>query len=232
MRKPASLTALFTRGLFGAVVTIGLGGALVSCDTGTTESGDEATETFQISWDEPGTLLEFPEDSITITDKLGFMCNVNSVTSMKYTPGEPRLISGRQIMQKSYVKAKPLRVDRIIEPLGTKSVMVDVSLDGQLPLKSISSTERGTFQPGPILMDDIGNAYYPIGFVLSPVKGGYEVEINPSDPFKDLNALPPLSRSKPQKLKLLFRVNSGVTLTAYSYGGYDKRTFEMFVPKN
>lgn len=187
---------------------------------------------YQIPTDEPGTPDPSLADHINISDRLpGFSLNVNQVTSLVYdTERNNAILSGREVFTETkYVKSQVLRVDRFAEPPDAKIVQVEVSLDGPAPLKSRRETEKGVFAPGPLLGDELGNFYWPVGYVLINRSGDpyYEVQLDPANPMKDLRDMPALSTARPQDLYLIFRVNEGVTLNSYSYGGNEKRTFSL-----
>jgi hypothetical protein len=181
----------------------------------------------------------YPEavEAIDVTSRLGFAFNINTVHSLETTEGSesstPAIISGRQIIEStSYVKARALRVESFYEPPGTKLVMVDVSLNGPLPLKSARGVSTDEFLPAPMLHDHLNRHYWPSGYVLETQRGGgksYEIRMDPTNPLVSLRDIPPLSANKPQKLRLVFRVNDGVKITGFSYGGHEKKTFEVDV---
>lgn len=221
--------------LFLATAAAGLAGLLAAggCDDA---SRGSSGANYVIPMDEPGTALPEWETAITLTNRIPRAVNVNMVQDMKYDDSEPhKFTEGRQIfMNLGYVKAAALRIDGIQEPPGTKIVQIDVSLDGPLPLSDDRGTAADDFIPGPVLLDSIGNAYWPIGYILQAPVGGkdaIEIALDPARQYRDLRSLPALSKNKVQRLTLIFRVNAGVTIESFSYGGHNKRTFTLEIPK-
>lgn len=211
-----------------APMTVGLTGC-------SDPSSNYATIEYVVEDGGKGTPLDAPETVIEISNKLGFAVSLNQVNGslLKYSDTvPPEVIRGEQTFAStSYVKSKALRLASIQQPSGTKLIQVDVSLRGELPLKSMTSSATAEWNPAPILHDNIGQYYHPIGYILKSESGKNKttVSVDPGKPIKDLRQLPVLSRSKPETLKLIFRVNDGVTLTGFSYAGKNLRTFTLAV---
>ncbi len=156
-----------------------------------------------------------------------------AASKLNLTATSPRqIIDGRQIFTKeqyqSYVNARSLRVESFAAPADAIIVLVNVSAESPFPLKPVSSADRDKFVPAPMLHDSIGTTYWPVGYVYKDLDNEtLDINIDLSRQFKDLNRIPPLSRSKRQELNLIFQVNRGVNLIGISYGGREKRTFNM-----
>lgn len=170
-------------------------------------------------------------------DRLPRAFNLNTVADLKYTEDRPaKLISGHKTVKgaRDWVSSKQLRMDGVFQPSGTRIVQVNVSADGPLPLPVAPSADPNVFIPGPVLEDTIGNKYLPFGYTLENLSAGQEaIEVNfdPGKPIEDLRQLPSLSKNKKQVLILFYRINAGVTLQSFSYGGSGKLTFKIEIPK-
>ncbi len=202
---------------------------------GTSAAVEEAQ--YVVPKDEPGTPIS-DTSFITVDDRIvGGRLTSTIASKMNLTDDTPRkIIDGRQIFTKAqystFINSKTLRLDKIACPGDAVVVLVDVGAEAGFPLKSVSSADRNKFIPAPVLHDNIGNAYWPIGYFYKDLDNEtLEINIDLSRQFKDLNRIPPLSRSKRQDLTLIFQVNAGVNLTGISYGGHEKRTFNMSTEK-
>jgi len=158
-------------------------------------------------------------------------------SKMNLTDDKPRkIIDGHQIFSKdqyqTYINSPTLRLDRFAAPGDAVIILVNVGAESPFPLKPVSSAERDKFVPSPMLHDSIGITYWPVGYVYKDLDNEtLDINIDLSRQFKNLNRIPPLSRSKRQELTLIYQVNRGVNLTAISYGGREKQTFN-FAPDN
>lgn len=230
--------------LHTAVAGVCLMGALwcAGCDdsSGATTadgSGNTVTaDTYEVVFNEPGTPLQGDlEEWVKVTNRMGFTTSFNVVDGLELTDKDPRqVISGRQTFKgSSYVRSRVLRIEQFLEPTGSKMVQVDVSLSGPLALKEVTAEERGQYIPAPVLIDNIGNAYWASGYLLTDSTSGqtkHTVQLDRGKQLKNLNDIPRLSVNKPQDLKLLYYVNKGVTITSVSYGGQQpKYTFELAI---
>ncbi|MFW5653936.1 MAG: hypothetical protein ACOC0P_07800 [Planctomycetota bacterium] len=211
---------------------------MTGCDpaaSGNDESSATDVEEVPEWVDEPG--VEMTPDqrrALDLDERLGFAVIVNRIKDLKLSDSEPpRVLYGTEIFagELPFVKSRKLRVDSIAEPEGTKVLQVDVGLESPLRLKEYRSQDRDNFIPGPVITDTIGQRYYPIGYIIRDLDGPNRIEvmIDPSKQIRDLKELPTLSRARPQELRLIFRVNRGVTLNSFSYGGRDRLDFEMEV---
>lgn len=237
--KSASITCAMLIPL-AAGALFGVGGCdRASRDPAASSGGTAAAQKQIISPvpEGPATVLKEAETLIDVTARMPRGFNLNIVSELKYTEDRPaKLISGRQIIkgEAGFIKSRELRMDEVFQPNGTKIIQIDVSADGPLPLPTAPSADPNVHIPGPILEDTIGNTYNPIGYFLENQSAGQEaIEINvdPGNPILDLRDLPALSKNKKQRLLLVFRVNAGVTLQSFSYGGNGKLTFKIDVPR-
>lgn len=194
-------------------------------------------ETFRINPDLPGRPLSEPEVdwAFAISKRMGFTLGINQINNLRATDDRPRkIIGGKQtITYTRFIKSRKLRIEDLLEPEGTRIIQVNVSLDGPIPLKSTRGYSRSEFIPGPVVGDNIGNFYYPIGYLLFNHSEGDDtkvININRGEQIRDLRKLPRLSRNRKQTLKLLFIVNRGVTISSFSYGGEDKVTLSLPIP--
>jgi len=207
---------------------------LTGCDDSSSSGGSHE---YIVDDTTVGTKLENAQSVIQFSNATGFQVSVNQINGsmLKVTDQAPReVIRGKQTFKEfKWVRSRALRVSSIFEPQHTRIAQIDVGVKGPLPLKAMYSSSSGQFNPGPILHDDIGNYYHPVGYILVDKSGKSSTTLSydTGKQIMDLSQLPALSRSKPQELKLLFLVNQGVTLTAFSYAGQDKRTFMMEVPR-
>lgn len=202
---------------------------LTGCgDSGAGSIASQAAQ-YQIPTDEPGKPFPQATEAIYVTNRMGFTVSLNTVTDLDVNETNEVLKGHQRFKGHQWVKSEALRVEDFAEPPATNIVQVNVSLDGPLPLKSIRHTVKGQFSPGPVLGDDIGNFYWPIGYVYENNSGEEytEVMLDPANPMRDLRDMPTLSQSRPAQMKLVYRVNKGVTLTSYSYGGKEKLTFQL-----
>lgn len=206
---------------------------LVGC--GDSGGGGAAVQEAQyvVPTDEPGTPIS-DTSFITIDDRIrGGRLTSTGASKLNLTDETPRrIIDGRQIFTKeqysTFINAPSLRVDKVASPADAVVVLVDVSAESGFPLKPVSSADRNNFVPAPLLHDNIGNSYWPVGYFYKDLDNEtLEINIDLSRQFKDLNRIPPLSRSKRQELTLIYQVNLGVDLIGISYGGKEKRTFRM-----
>ncbi len=225
-----------------ATLLAGLPIVMTGCDE-TDDDGDWEDEepkltaaTYEIQHGTPGTLIRNMDelDVIQITPRLGVTLTRNAINGLTLTDEvPPRVIGGwSQIRGSSYVKSRKLRIQDLVQPDGALAVQVDVSLGSLLELKTLRGIGKDEYVPAPMLQDSIGNSYWPSGYFLKNMDGGYllETSIDRGGQFKNLNDLPRLSRNKPQKLTLVFFVNAGVTLESFSYGGGEpKHTFRLFI---
>ncbi|MBL1217942.1 MAG: hypothetical protein D8M59_10660 [Planctomycetes bacterium] len=198
-------------------------------------SSNYATIDYVVEESGPGTPLVDPGSVINVSNKLGFAVSLNQVNRSLIEYSEtvpPTVMRGKQTFTSmNYVKSKALRLATIQQPVGSKIVQVDVGLQGELPLKSMQSSAAAEWNPAPILHDNLGDIYHPIGYIQKTESGKNKttLSVDPGFPIKDLRQLPVLSRSRPETLQLIFRVNEGVTLTGYSYAGKELRTFNVEV---
>lgn len=206
---------------------------ITGCITGCSDSQGSEHE-YIVDTTTRGTPRPEAVEAINVSSRIGFAISMNAIGKLKTTNLVPHtIISGKDVITNfKYVVSKDLRVDRIQEPTGVRIVQVDMSLDGPIPLKQLLSSTIGDFNPAPILHDNIGYYYHPIGYLLDTPTGKRRIDVNidPGNQIKDLSQLPSLSRSKPQRLTVIFRVNQGVTLTALSYAGQDKILFTVEIP--
>jgi len=212
-----------------------------SANSGTTGSGagnsSAAKQTVYPLENGSSRPLKEAEGLFEKNDRLPRAFNLNTVADLKYTEDRPaKLISGHKTVKgaRDWVSSKQLRMDAVFQPSGTRIVQVNVSADGALPLPVAPSADPNVFIPGPVLEDTIGNKYLPFGYTLENLSAGQEsIEVNfdPGTPIEDLRQLPSLSKNKKQILILYYRINAGVTLQSFSYGGSGKLTFKIEIPK-
>ncbi len=206
---------------------------LAGCGDSGGESAAVEEARYVVPNDEPGTPMS-DTSFITVDNRIvGGRLISTTASKLNLTDEKPRrIIDGRQVFTKAqytaFVNSPVLRLEKIFCPADAVVIMVNVGNESPFPLKSVSSADRDKFIPAPVLHDDIGNTYWPVGYFYKDIDNEtLEINIDLSRQFKDLNRIPPLSRSKRQELTLIFQVNLGVNLTAISYGGHEKRTFNI-----
>jgi hypothetical protein len=200
-------------------------------------SGDVTASQYVVPRNEKATPMPDPS-VITVNARIPARLTGSVARQLELSDGgdQRKIISGKQIFRKeeytNYVNSRKLRIEEINAPVGASIVQVDVSTDSPLELRSIPTDDRNKFVPAPVLHDDIGNVYWPIGYFHKDLDNDlFTIDIDLLHNFRDLNDLPPLSRSKRVELTLLYQVNIGVTLIGYSYGGYDRQSFSLTVDR-
>jgi len=110
-----------------------------------------------------------------------------------------------------------LLVKEFAQDANVRIVQIDVSMDRKHSIIGRSFEMVENILP-PALVDSIGQRYDAVGWIFDD-GGQVDVRFTPGRPVRALAELPQLSRSKPnQKLQLIFRVTSGVELTAFTLG--------------
>ncbi len=209
------------------------GNTAAPADTTPTVSADN----YKILHDTPGTPAGRLDPFLTISSRMGLTMTRNMIHGLDLTDAQPPLvIEGREHTKGGgrYVKSRKLRIEDFLEPEGSRMVQVNVSLNSPFALKSLRGVGKHEFVPGPLLQDNIGNSYWPSGYILKEIGGEQKIEIflNRGKQIKNINDLPRLSRNKEQELRILFFVNIGVNIESFSYGGGEpKQTFSLPVPR-
>lgn len=204
---------------------------LSGCDGSSGSSAAVEEAQYVVPTDEIGTPIA--DTSFIMADSRipGGRLTSTIASKMNLTEDTPRkIIDGHQIFTKNqyqtYINSRTLRLDSFAAPADALVILVNVGAESPFPLKPVSSAERDKFVPAPMLHDSIGNTYWPVGYCYKDLDNEtLDINIDLSRQFKDLNRIPPLSRSKRQELTLIYQVNRGVSLTAISYGGHEKQTF-------
>ncbi len=210
--------------------------ALSGCGDGGGSSAAVEEARYVVPTDLPGTPIA-DTSFIEIDDRIPGRLTSTIASKLSLTDESPRkIIEGRQIFTKAqytqFTGSRVLSLDKVSCPADAVVVRVNVGMESGFPLKPVSSAERDKFVPAPVLHDSIGNTYWPVGYYYKDIDNEtLEININLSRQFRDLNRIPPLSRSKRQELYLVYQVNFGVNLTGISYGGHEKRTFNKPVEK-
>lgn len=216
--------------LAGLVATTPL--VLSGCGNGGGSSAAVEEARYVVPTDLPGTPIA-DTSFIEITDRIPGRLTSTIASKLSLTDESPRrIIDGRQIFTKAqytqFTGSQVLKLERVSSPADAVVVRVNVGAESAFPLKPVASADRDKFVPAPVLHDGIGNTYWPVGFYYKDIDNEtLEINIDLSRQFRDLNRIPPLSRSKRQELYLVYQVNSGVNLTGISYGGHEKRTFNI-----
>jgi len=219
----------------------GLAGAatfsLLSCDNSSGSSAAVEEARYVVPTDERGTPIA-DTSFIAMDNRFPGRLTSTMASKLKLTDESPRrIISGRQTFTKAqytiFINSQVLRLEKVAAPSDAAVVRVDVGAESAFPLKPVSSADRDKFVPAPVLHDNIGKTYWPVGYYYKDLDNEtLEINIDLSRQFKNLNNIPPLSRSKRQELYLVYQVNLGVTLTGISYGGHEKRTFSIEAKPN
>ena len=77
----------------------------------------------------------------------------------------------------------------------------------------------------PLLADEAGNLYEPLGYVYSDGRT-VDIRFKPGEPLRALSQIPALSTSKQnQSLYLIFRPTKGVRITRFLLGSKEIATF-------
>lgn len=214
-----------------AVSTFGI----VACDDDTAADGTPIVteDNYVVPRNELATPLN-DTSTIMVDSRMAGIRLTGSIASLLTLSDEkPRkVIEGKQVFEKEqwtkFITSRDLRIENIQAPSGAAIVQVDVSRGTPTELKSVPTNDRARFVAAPVLHDDIGNVYWPVGYLLKDLDNQIlTIHLDLADHFRDLNRLPPLSRSKRQDLRLVYQVNLGVTLTGISYGGYERRSFNI-----
>lgn len=230
MKQPA--IALLLAGALSAPSAL-----LVSCGNSGGTSADVEEARYVVPTDQPGTPIA-DTSFVAIDDRFPGRLVSTMASKLELTDESPRrIISGRQTFTKkqydSFVASPVLRLEKVAAPGDAVVVQVNVGSESAFPLKPVSSADRDKFVPAPLLHDNIGKTYWPVGYFYKDLDNEtLEINIDLSRQFKNLNNIPPLSRSKRQQLFLVYQVNRGVTLTGISYGGHEKRTFSILAQPN
>jgi hypothetical protein len=112
--------------------------------------------------------------------------------------------------------SRPLRVDGVYEPAGTKAVQVDVSrgtpadIFGPIRAQSPPDSEIA-------LVDDRGNTYPPVGYLHVHTEG-IDLLLDPVRYVRAASQLPLLPTAGSDQLRLIFYVTQGVTIVGLQYG--------------
>lgn len=206
---------------------------LSGCDGPGGSKADVEEAQYVVPTDEIGTPIA-DTSFITVDSRIpGGRLTSTIASKMNLTEGAPRqIIDGHQIFTKqqyqTYINSRVLRLDSFASPPDAVIILVDVGAESPFPLKPVSSADRDKFVPSPMLHDNIGTSYWPVGYCYKDLDNEtLDINIDLSRQFKNLNRIPPLSRSKRQELTLIYQVNRGVNLIAISYGGREKQTFNM-----
>ena len=98
--------------------------------------------------------------------------------------------------------------------------IVQVRVDGKNTKYGFVSDAAASIDRGaaPMLIDQAGVAYTPIGYVF---RNNEETHIyfSPQSPVSSVNSLPSISKSRPDaEMFLIFRVNSGANITTFAVG--------------
>jgi len=230
---PRTARLSFARLCLAAPVVFFAPALLTGCDGSSGSSADVEETQYVVPKDEAGTPLA-DISFITADNRIpGGRLISTTASKLNLTDDTPRqIIDGRQIFSRrqyeSYVNSRALRLDKIAAPPDAVIILVNVGTESPFPLKPVSSADRNKFVPAPMLHDEIGNTYWPVGYCYKDLDNEtLDINIDLSKQFRNLNSLPPLSRSKRQELNLIFQVNRGVNLIGISYGGHEKKTFRM-----
>jgi len=113
---------------------------------------------------------------------------------------------------------RKLRISGFAESRDIRTVQVDVGRDSPLALNSRAFQELTGDEP-PMLVDDTGQVYPPVGYTAVEDALTY-IGFTPGNPISRIGDLPfSVSRSKPrQDVRLIYRVSTGVTITAMVAG--------------
>jgi hypothetical protein len=160
-----------------------------------------------------------------ITNEVAPMVTVANAT------GQSQLAAGtKEFIQGGPPKSRKLKVRGIYEPDGTKIVQVNVSrrnssadLWSGIVRRSVSDEE------GPVLVDELGGVYTPIGYVRYTPDSKIIIKLVPDDRITRLNELPELPSAGTHELWLVFRVTQGVTIKGLNVGAYTVGQTDLFV---
>jgi hypothetical protein len=136
---------------------------------------------------------------------------------------QKRITDGENIfsldrIRKSAGAERTLIVDKIFTP--DDQVIVQVIVDSRnREWGLLSDVAAGVeMSAGPVLVDENGIAYTPIGYAYETATE-LKLKISPSSPITRLDQMPILTRSKPdQRLTLLFRVGRDQKIKSFSVG--------------
>jgi hypothetical protein len=112
-----------------------------------------------------------------------------------------------------------LAIEGILEPKGTKVVQVDVSRSSPATLiredlVNLINSNNPVIQ----LVDTEGRGYVPIGFIHTLPAGKTRIKIDMQDYVRTRNELPDLPTSDTHRLRLLFLVTQGATISGLKLG--------------
>lgn len=112
---------------------------------------------------------------------------------------------------------RPLQIKKLETTSDANIVWVDVSASSRSSLLGKSFDAAEAILP-PLLVDTLGTAYQPVGFVYMD-ESLFEMSYDPGKPIQGMSELPSLSRSRPaQKMALIFRVSSGRDVKYFKKG--------------
>lgn len=113
---------------------------------------------------------------------------------------------------------RSLTIEGIYEPPGSRIVQVDVSRRGTADIFGRIRDQAG-LDARPFLVDAEGNQYTAIGFIWERSnEGTTEIVLEPVRRIRTLSDLPTLPSSGVDKLRLIFQVTSGKTVTGFYLG--------------
>lgn len=125
------------------------------------------------------------------------------------------LTDGEQDFEKGGARAGgKLRVNGIHEPEGEVCLQVDVSRDTGANIQPFRERDENA---GPLLVDDHGNSYPPIGYIHERSEK-VMIKLSPGNRIVSLKQLPALPSSNSERLRLVFRVTSGVHIVGFMVG--------------
>jgi len=119
---------------------------------------------------------------------------------------------------------KSIQVQRLLTSSDT--VIVQLEVGQGTPMSILGKSAESSENPPPALFDTNGTRYEPVGYIYQD-ETKVVVSYKPGEPITTMTQLPPLSRSRPaQKLTLIFRCSSNVTLKHFGLGNKALVTFD------
>ena len=142
--------------------------------------------------------------------------SVNRLTG-KIEHIERYLTEGQSVFDKG--ASRPNRYNRVegfYAPPGTAIVQVDVSRDGLASLYGPARDAAGE-NAAPVLVDSNMSVYRAIGYLIDR-PGKVEIKLTPGSPIDSVGSLPHLPTSGTNKMRLIYQVTGGMTITSFRIG--------------